>query len=130
MEDSTRSSVDLKRSEAEFPIDLESGSPAPTIVERPQGRLRRHFGSTINDQYTDNILLLCWFSTGILDSTMFNAYRTFVSMQTGNTMFLGLGASDYDITTRPYGWAKSLTSLICFVLGAIFFSRLAHYLRP
>ncbi|KAL8745502.1 MAG: hypothetical protein Q9184_007864 [Pyrenodesmia sp. 2 TL-2023] len=45
-------------------------------------------------------------------------------------MFLGLGASDYDTTTRPYGWAKSLTSLICFVLGAIFFSRLASYLQP
>ncbi|KAI4181270.1 MAG: hypothetical protein LQ346_006825, partial [Caloplaca aetnensis] len=48
----------------------------------------------------------------------------------GNTMFLGLGTSNYNTTTRPYGWAKSLTSLICFVLGAIFFSRFAHYLQP
>ncbi|KAL9604383.1 MAG: hypothetical protein Q9219_000571 [cf. Caloplaca sp. 3 TL-2023] len=38
-------------------------------------------------------------------------------------MFLGLGASNYDTTTRPYGWAKSLSSLICFIAGAFFFSR-------
>ena len=38
-------------------------------------------------------------------------------------MFLGLGASNYNTTTRPYGWAKSLTSLVCFLSGAFFFSR-------
>ncbi|KAL8826839.1 MAG: hypothetical protein Q9170_007251, partial [Blastenia crenularia] len=48
-------------------------------------------------------------------------------MQTGNTMFLGLGASNYNTTTRPYGWAKSLTSLICFISGAFFFSRLGQH---
>ncbi|KAI4124002.1 MAG: hypothetical protein LQ338_005026 [Usnochroma carphineum] len=45
-------------------------------------------------------------------------------------MFLGLGASNYNTTTRPYGWAKSLTSLVCFILGAIFFSRFASYCGP
>lgn len=43
-------------------------------------------------------------------------------------MFLGLGASNYNTTTRPYGWAKSLASLVCFVSGALFFSRLGQHL--
>lgn len=33
-------------------------------------------------------------------------------------------------TNKPYGWAKSLISITCFVLGAFFFSRFCHYLSP
>lgn len=45
-------------------------------------------------------------------------------MQTGNTVFIGLGASQNSRATRPYGWAKSLSSLVAFLLGSLFFSRL------
>ena len=51
-------------------------------------------------------------------------------MQTGNTIFLGLGPSTSETTSKPYGWAKSLTSIICFCLGCFFFSRLALYSGP
>lgn len=47
----------------------------------------------------------------------------------GNTIFVGLGASTQNIY-KPYGWAKSLTSIICFVLGAFFFSRFCRLLGP
>ncbi|KAI4148963.1 MAG: hypothetical protein L6R39_002636 [Caloplaca ligustica] len=139
--------LDMKLPPPEYPQDPESCSPPGTITDIPQGRWRRHFSVKVSNRNTDHVLLLCWFTTGLLDSTIFNAYRTFVSMQTGkrrplhdppplcvtsrltlcpkgNTMFLGLGASNYDTTTRPYAWTKSLVSLICFVLGALFFSRL------
>lgn len=43
-------------------------------------------------------------------------------MQTGNSIFLALGASDQNI--KPYDWARSLCSIGCFALGAFFFSRL------
>lgn len=56
------------------------------------------------------------------------AYNTFVSMQTGNTIFVGLGASNQ--SPRPYGWARSLTSIGCFVLGSFVFSRLSSMLGP
>ncbi len=85
MEDSVQSSIDLKPSQPGYPTDLESFSPAATIVEQPQSRLRRHFASKVNYHHTDYVLLLCWFTTGVLDSTIFNAYRTFVSMQTGQS---------------------------------------------
>ena len=63
------------------------------------------------------------------------AYRTFVSMQTGNTVFIALSAAATIITpsrgkipipVRPYGWLKSLVSLIAFLLGSIFFARLGR----
>lgn len=43
-------------------------------------------------------------------------------MQTGNSIFLALGASDQNI--KPYDWARSFCSIGCFALGAFFFSRL------
>ena len=51
-------------------------------------------------------------------------------MQTGNTVFVGLGGSNTRTQTKPYGWAKSLTSIFCFTLGALFFSRLSRLLGP
>lgn len=49
-------------------------------------------------------------------------------MQTGNTIFLALGASDQN--TKPYDWARSLCSIGCFGVGAFFFSRLHRHLGP
>ena len=61
--------------------------------------------------------------TGLLDSTLFYAYGTFVSGQTGNTILFGLGASTSHLTTRlPYRWAKSLVAMITFSLGCACFS--------
>lgn len=47
-------------------------------------------------------------------------------MQTGNSIFLGLGASNQN--TKPYDWARSLCSIGCFAMGAFFFSRLHRIL--
>jgi hypothetical protein len=44
----------------------------------------------------------------------------------GNTIFVGLGASNQN--PRPYGWARSLTSIGCFTLGCFFFGKLNHIL--
>ncbi|GAP84867.1 putative DUF1275 domain protein [Rosellinia necatrix] len=66
-------------------------------------------------------LLVCCFVTGLTDGTLYNAYGTFVSMQTGNTVFVALGTSGQN--NRPYGWARSLTSIGSFVVGCVSFSR-------
>lgn len=42
-------------------------------------------------------------------------------MQLGNTVFLALGTSGQN--NKPYGWARSLCSIGCFVIGCTFFSR-------
>ncbi|GAB0134284.1 hypothetical protein EsDP_00002662 [Epichloe bromicola] len=68
-------------------------------------------------------LLACCFVSGLTDGTIYHAYGTFVSMQTGNTIFVALGTSGYD--NKPYGWARSLCSIAFFVLGSFAFSRLS-----
>ncbi|KAK2604088.1 hypothetical protein N8I77_007046 [Diaporthe amygdali] len=90
--------------------------------------VRRRWNGTIDLSLTNIPLLACCFITGLLDTTMFQAYGTFVSMQTGNTIFLALGASDQNI--KPYDWARSLCSIGCFAIGAVFFSRMHKYLVP
>lgn len=93
-------------------------------------RLRTHLRQEVTADHADLIMLTCSFISGLVDSTIYNAYGTFVSMQTGNTIFVGLGPSTSHTTSKPYGWAKSLTSIVCFCLGCFFFSRLAQYSGP
>ncbi|KAI4120472.1 MAG: hypothetical protein LQ338_006995 [Usnochroma carphineum] len=64
---------------------------------------------------------------GLVDSTIYNAFGTFVSMQTGNTIFLGLGGATPQDTSKPYGWAKSLVSIACFCLGCLMFSHITRF---
>lgn len=47
----------------------------------------------------------------------------------GNTVFLALGASGQP-STRPYGWLKSLTSIIFFMLGCLLFIQTRHRFSP
>ncbi|KAL4888064.1 hypothetical protein BDV59DRAFT_189333 [Aspergillus ambiguus] len=82
----------------------------------------------ITPKHADKLLYACCLCSGLVDSTLYNAYNTFVSMQTGNTIFVGLGASNQN--SRPYGWARSLTSIGCFVLGCFLFARLNSALGP
>ncbi|KAM0798127.1 hypothetical protein BDR22DRAFT_899400 [Usnea florida] len=93
-------------------------------------RFRSHLRQEVTTSHADLIMLTCSFISGLVDSTIYNAYGTFVSMQTGNTIFVGLGPSTSRSTSKPYGWAKSLTSIACFSLGCFFFSRLAQYSGP
>ncbi|KAL1858117.1 hypothetical protein Daus18300_010118 [Diaporthe australafricana] len=90
--------------------------------------LRRRMDGVVDVSLANIPLLACCFITGLLDTTMFQAYGTFVSMQTGNTIFLALGASDQNI--KPYDWARSLCSIGCFAAGAVFFSRMHKHLVP
>ncbi|EAW11691.1 YoaK family protein [Aspergillus clavatus NRRL 1] len=88
--------------------------------------LSSFFSSDINVKHAEILLYACCLSSGLVDSTIYNAYNTFVSMQTGNTIFVGLGASNQN--ARPYGWARSLTSIGCFVIGCFLFARLNRLL--
>ncbi|KAF4214594.1 hypothetical protein CNMCM8980_002741 [Aspergillus fumigatiaffinis] len=86
------------------------------------------FNTDINAKHAEVLLYGCCLSSGLVDSTLYNAYNTFVSMQTGNTIFVGLGASNQNL--KPYGWARSLTSIGCFVIGCFLFAWLSRLLGP
>ncbi|TVY20710.1 hypothetical protein LARI1_G000956 [Lachnellula arida] len=104
------------------PVKPEGGHPNEP-PQKPSGlsHLRSYFSTEVNTNHADLLLLLCCLITGFVDSTLYNAFSTFVSMQTGNTIFVALGASGQN--TRPYGWARSLSSIGFFIIGSFFFSR-------
>jgi len=45
--------------------------------------LIRHFAADIDTKYTDLILIVCGFVSGLVDGVSFNAWGSFASMQTG-----------------------------------------------
>ncbi|RFU32820.1 hypothetical protein B7463_g3519, partial [Scytalidium lignicola] len=99
-----------------------NGEPKKTIRPSASSRLLSHLKTNISLHYADFPVIFCCFVSGLCDSSAFNAWNTFVSMQTGNTIFLALGASGQP-PGEPYGWLKSLTSIFFFLCGCFFFAQ-------
>lgn len=95
-----------------------TSSPSPPPLHHC---IANHIFSPVSQHYTPLPLLLCCLISGLSDSAAYNAWSTFISMQTGNTIFLALGASEQPFA-RPYGWVKSLVSIACFCLGCAAFA--------
>lgn len=117
-----------------------------TMSESKRTKICSFFQEDIHLKYSYILLFACCLTSGLVDSSIYNgkhilslsinrrslltgvAYSTFVSMQTGNTIFVGLGAAGHSLL--PHGWARSLTSIGCFVLGSFVFSRLSSTMGP
>ncbi|KAJ5104241.1 hypothetical protein N7532_004770 [Penicillium argentinense] len=100
--------------------DLEA-SPSPEPKPARESSLTRRWKETLDPAHADLVCLLLCFLTGLCDSSAYNAWSCFLGMQTGNTIFLGLGASNQP-TSKPWGWLKSLVSIAAFFSGAMIFS--------
>lgn len=83
------------------------------------GRIGRYLKHELETKYADLLLLACYIITGLLDSSAVFVWGSFVSMQTGNTVYLGLGLSGADHGTR---WIRSGTSIVSFCLGSLCFA--------
>ncbi|KAK7226947.1 hypothetical protein V2G26_014950 [Clonostachys chloroleuca] len=79
----------------------------------------------IDLRYADLVFIGCYFVSGMLDSSAYSAWTCFVSMQTGNTVFLGLGASNQPVD-KPFGWLKSLISIFSFIVGSFIFAKVTQ----
>jgi uncharacterized membrane protein YoaK (UPF0700 family) len=95
---------------------------APLLGKATQSyrkRLSNHLTETVSESWADMILLVCYISTGLLDSSSVFIWGCFVSMQTGNTIYLGLGLVDPGSSKR---WIRSVISIGSFCLGSLCFS--------
>ncbi|KAB5566080.1 hypothetical protein GE09DRAFT_1171362 [Coniochaeta sp. 2T2.1] len=90
-------------------------------------RFRSSMTVDVQRERADIILVLCYLVTGLLDSASISIWGSFVSMQTGNTVYIGLGLAAPHESTR---WIKSSVSLGCFCLGSFLFSRFHRYFSP
>ncbi|KAK5126472.1 hypothetical protein LTR85_010708 [Meristemomyces frigidus] len=95
--------------------------------DRSLSRVRNHMTEDISKSWGDVALLVCYIITGLLDSSSVQAWGSFASMQTGNTVYLGLGLVAPGESTR---WIRAIISIACFCLGSAFFSRYHNYLGP
>ncbi|RAL02848.1 YoaK family protein [Aspergillus ibericus CBS 121593] len=97
--------------------------------ESLSGRVIQHFKEDIDKKYADVMLIICGFVGGLVDGLSFNAWGSFSSMQTGNTVFLALGASSQP-RYPAYLWAKSLISLATFMISNVLFIQASRKLGP
>lgn len=81
---------------------------------------RKYLNANVSRDRADLVLLFTYITTGLLDSTATAVWGSFVSMQTGNTVYVGLGLSSPTASTR---WIKSGTSILCFCFGSFCFAR-------
>ncbi|KAB8258147.1 hypothetical protein BDV32DRAFT_151649 [Aspergillus pseudonomiae] len=91
--------------------------------------LARHFRTNIDTTHTDIVLIICGFVSGLVDGLSFNAWGSFASMQTGNSVFIALGASGQP-AYPAYLWAKSLIALTVFIVSNILFIHVSRALGP
>ncbi|CAF3451887.1 hypothetical protein SNK03_002785 [Fusarium graminearum] len=109
----------------------DSGSDSPEAG--PKGGFPtpvRRFTSDIDTRWGDLLLLVCFFIAGLVDSAAFNMYGCFVSMQTGNTIFVGLGVSHQPENLPGKAWSRCLVAIVCFGVGALFFSTVHRHFGP
>ncbi|KAL1971317.1 hypothetical protein VTN77DRAFT_269 [Rasamsonia byssochlamydoides] len=78
---------------------------------------------TVTQKHADIFFVLCSLITGLSDGVSYATFGCFISMQTGNTIFVGLGASGLP-TSHPFGWLKSLVSICSFFVGSFTFATL------
>ncbi|KAI0125641.1 hypothetical protein BJ170DRAFT_734476 [Xylariales sp. AK1849] len=88
---------------------------------------RQKLTVNVHRDWADVVLLLCYIITGLLDSASISTWGSFVSMQTGNTVYIGLGLAAPAESKR---WVKSGISLISFCVGSFCFSRFHRYFMP
>ncbi|KAK4649097.1 uncharacterized protein QC761_115990 [Podospora bellae-mahoneyi] len=106
-----------------LPQSQRMGPPKDDAVPTLQ-KWRDYFTVDVSRDWADLILILCYLITGLLDSASISVWGSFVSMQTGNTVYIGLGLADPSASTR---WLKSGTSLLSFLLGSFLFSRFHRF---
>ncbi|CAJ0540857.1 Ff.00g077600.m01.CDS01 [Fusarium sp. VM40] len=101
-------------------VGPKGGSPKPAS----------RFAAEVDTRWGDILLLVCFFVAGLVDSAAFNMYGCFVSMQTGNTIFVGLGVSHQPENLPGKAWSRCFAAIAFFALGALFFSNFHRHFGP
>ncbi|KAE9973902.1 hypothetical protein BLS_003378 [Venturia inaequalis] len=83
----------------------------------------------VKNSLTSIPILLCCFTAGLIDSSTFNAWGVFATMQTGNMVIMGLGAS-HQPAGHPRAWLQALVAIFFFFFGALFTARVTTFLSP
>ncbi|KAL5343151.1 hypothetical protein BJX70DRAFT_354685 [Aspergillus crustosus] len=124
--------ADIEANPTSTEKSINGTSPATGAAQTSEKELNTpsapsRWNQSLSPKYADLICLVLCFITGLCDSAAYNAWSCFLAMQTGNTIFLGLGASNQP-TGKHWGWLKSLISIIFFFTGSLLFSLYGRHL--
>ncbi|KAJ5183954.1 hypothetical protein N7492_001570 [Penicillium capsulatum] len=101
------------------------GSAQPSRPHRPNP-VYRYLHDELETRHGDLLLLACYIITGLLDSSAVFIWGSFVSMQTGNTVYFGLGL----VGTSDIRWIKAGVSICGFCLGSLCFAAFHRSFAP
>ncbi|KAH7376996.1 hypothetical protein B0T11DRAFT_273232 [Plectosphaerella cucumerina] len=102
---------------------IPASSAASTATKQSWGDWLR---DDVHVDYTDLPLMACCYVSGLCDSVTVNAANVFVSMQTGNTVFLALGAAGLPAHEK-WLWLRSVVSIVSFGFGCFCFSNTRRF---
>jgi uncharacterized membrane protein YoaK (UPF0700 family) len=102
-------------------------SPAINLQKRPRSAIWRYLTEDVREDYLlDAELLLLSFATGIQDAVTWPDYTCFTSNQTGNTLFLAIGAAG--LAKGAYSFPNIGMSLGGFIAGGLVMGQIGNYL--
>ncbi|KKA27070.1 hypothetical protein TD95_005400 [Thielaviopsis punctulata] len=87
---------------------------------------RARLADDVDPRLTQLPIMACCAVTGLCDTVVFNAAGVFVGMQTGNTIFLALGAAHLPPLDTQL-WLKALVSIFSFWAGCFCFGHLRRF---
>lgn len=101
-------------------------SPAIEPQKQPRSRIWQYLTEDVReDVLLDSELLLLSFATGIQDAAAWPDYTCFASNQTGNTLFLAIGAAG--LAKNAYIMRNIGMSLGSFIAGGVFMGQIGNY---
>ncbi|KAI0010712.1 hypothetical protein F4779DRAFT_576562 [Xylariaceae sp. FL0662B] len=112
---------ELRRYLQQHAADEETVLLPPDRPKATPSNLSAHLTADVSREKADLILLFSYLITGVLDSSATAIWGSFVSMQTGNTVFLGIGLASPWTDVR---WIRALLAIAGFCAGSFCFSRL------
>ncbi|KAL5611397.1 hypothetical protein BROUX41_000987 [Berkeleyomyces rouxiae] len=105
---------------------MASSSEQPLALDMYSRRSwRQRLSDEIDPRFSDIPVLACCAVTGLCDTVVFNAAGVFVGMQTGNTIFLALGAAHLPPLESQL-WIKAIVSIGAFWAGCFCFGQFRH----
>ncbi|KAL9032866.1 MAG: hypothetical protein Q9180_006262 [Flavoplaca navasiana] len=106
-------------------LDGEADS-APLLGHKdhgPQKSVRRYLTERVDVHYAPLNLLVCCFLVGLIDAASYNTWSVFMSMQTGNTIFLALSTANLPAGSDSFKWARSGVSILSMMIGSLIAGR-------
>lgn len=109
-------------------------SPKQEDLEAMDSQLNKHAAQLtsystqeLDVAYMGNIIIACFFTSGLIDAVAFNSWNCFVGMQTGNTVFAALGLGGLPQSSHSQQFVKSFIAIGSFCVGTLFFNILHRF---